>query len=101
MIRHVVLLRWTDSPTAEELAAMEAVLGALPAQIPELVSYEYGADLELVEGTFDYAITATFARTEDYFTYRDHPAHQALVADHVSTRVAARATAQFSLADRG
>lgn len=97
MIRHLVLLRWNEPLAAEELAAMEAALGALPAAIPELVTYEFGADLGRAPTNFDYAITATFAEAEHHGVYNDHPAHQQFMSDHITGRVAERAAVQFDL----
>ncbi len=99
MIRHVVLLRWSEPLTDDARRAFAAALDALPGSIPEIVSYEHGADLGVVAGNYDYAVTATFARPEDFPIYRDHPAHQALIAEHIAPRVADRAAVQFSLGD--
>lgn len=99
MIRHVVLLRWSTAPDDAAQRAFAAALDALPAQIPEIVSYEHGADVGIAAGNFDYAVTATFADAQDFPTYRDHPAHQAMFAEHIAPRVADRAAVQFALPD--
>jgi hypothetical protein len=73
MIRHVVVFRWNDSVTDEQLAAMSAALDALPGAIPEIVSYRHGRDLGIGAGNFQYSITADFADADGFATYRDHP----------------------------
>ena len=47
MIRHVVVFRWNESVTDEQLVAMSAALDALPAAIAEIVTYRHGRDLGL------------------------------------------------------
>lgn len=98
MIRHIVLLRWTEPLGPAETEAFEADLAALPGAIAALSTYEFGADLAIADGNFDYAITATFADADDFVAYRDHPAHQALIATHIAPRVAQRSAAQFDVA---
>jgi hypothetical protein len=99
LIRHVVLLRWSTPLDDAARRAFAAALDALPGQIPEIVTYDHGPDVGVVQGNFDYAVTATFARPEDFPTYRDHPAHQAMFAEHIAPRLADRAAVQFELAD--
>jgi hypothetical protein len=99
MIRHVVVFRWNDSVTDEQLAAMSAALDALPGAIPEIVSYRHGHDLEIGAGNFQYSITADFADADGFATYRDHPEHQRFIADNITGRVAERAAVQFEYAE--
>jgi hypothetical protein len=95
MIRHVVVFRWNDSVTDEQLVAMSAALDALPSAIGEIVSYRHGRDLGLAPTNADYAITADFADVDDFAVYRDHPEHQRFIAEHITGRVAERVAVQF------
>jgi hypothetical protein len=95
MIRHVVVFRWDDSVTDEQLVAMSAALDALPAAIAEIVTYRHGRDVGLGPTNFQYSITADFASVADFAAYRDHPEHQRFIADHITGRVADRAAVQF------
>ena len=99
MIRHVVMFRWNDTVTDRSLAALSTALDALPAQIPELVAYRHGADLAIAPTNYDYAVTADLANVADFAVYRDHPAHQAFIAEHIVPQVAERVAVQFSLDD--
>jgi hypothetical protein len=99
MIRHVVVFRWNESVTDEQLVAMSDALDALPGEIPEIVTYRHGSDLGIGTGNFQYSITADFADVEGFTTYRDHPEHQRFIADHITGRVAERAAVQFEYAD--
>ncbi len=99
MIRHVVMFRWNESVTEEQLVAMSAELDALPGAIGEIVAYRHGRDLGIGASNFQYAITADFANADDFATYRDHPEHQQIIADHITGHVAERAAVQFEYSD--
>jgi hypothetical protein len=95
MIRHVVMFRWNESVSEEQLVQMAAALDALPAAIPEIATYRHGADLGLSPTNFQYAITADFANVDDFVVYRDHPEHQRFIAEHITGSVAERTAVQF------
>ncbi len=95
MIRHVVVFRWNESVTEDQLVAMAAALDALPSAIPEVVAYRHGRDLGLGPTNFQYAITADFTSVDDFAVYRDHPEHQRFIADHITGRVAERSAVQY------
>jgi len=96
-LRHIVLLRWKDGTSPDDVAAIEAVLATLPVAIPELVAYRYGRDAGLAEGNWDFGIVADLASVEDYVIYRDHPAHQAAIVEHIRPHTAERAAVQVHL----
>ncbi|WCO68359.1 Dabb family protein [Iamia majanohamensis] len=81
MLTHIVLVDVAEGTPEDRVEALVAGLRALPAQIPEIGSYEVGRDLGLAEGNAGVAIVARFATPEDLRTYIAHPAHQAVVAD--------------------
>ncbi|MEZ5143642.1 MAG: Dabb family protein [Acidimicrobiales bacterium] len=80
MVRHVVLFRWIDGATDEQLQAVVDGLAELRAAIAEIADYRYGPDLGVDDGTADFAVVADFATVADYETYRDHPAHRDFIA---------------------
>lgn len=96
MIRHVVLFRWNDTVTDESLTALSAALDALPDEIDQLVAYRHGRDLGLSDTNHDYAVVADLASTDDFAVYRDHPAHRALIDEHITPQVADRVAVQYS-----
>ena len=49
MVRHVVLLTFTDAATDAEIDGIATALRTLPDQIPELRHYVVGVDLGLAE----------------------------------------------------
>ena len=96
-LRHVVLFRWLPDTVPEDVAAIDAALSTLPGLIPELVDYRFGRDAGLADGNWDFAVVADVASVEDYATYRDHPAHQAVIAEKIRPHVAERAAVQHHL----
>jgi hypothetical protein len=95
VLRHLVLLRFTDAATPERVAAIAAGLDALPGQIPELRSYEHGPDATAADGNWDYEVTATFDDEAGWQAYTHHPAHRAVVVEHIAPILAERAAVQF------
>ena len=97
VLRHVVVLRFEPGTTAAQLAALERALAELPAQIPEIRAYRFGADAALTSGNFDFAIVADFADEAAFRAYASHPAHQRLIAEHTRPLTAERAAVQFRI----
>ncbi len=97
VILHCVTFTFVDGTTAEEVAAVSAALDQLPAQIPSLLRYEHGPDLELREGTGDYAVAAWVADAEGLAGYLDHPAHLAALGTALAPLVASRQAVQIAV----
>ncbi len=96
-IRHVVMFRFRDDATAEQIAAVTEGLEALIDVIPEIRGYRVGPDLGLNEGNHHYALVADFETEADYVAYRDHPAHLAVIAERIRPILAARTAVQFGI----
>jgi len=97
VLQHVVLFRWRDDITPEAMAAVESGLAGLPAAIPEIRSYRFGADAGIAAGTWDFGIVAGFDSADDWAVYRDHPQHQAFIAERIKPWAAERAAVQFEV----
>ena len=97
MIRHIVMFRWSEPQTDDQLRELGAALDSLPGQIPEILSYQHGADLGLAATNLDYAVTGTFADEAGLAVYREHPVHLQMIADHITGRVADRLALQFAI----
>lgn len=97
MLRHVVLFRWRSGVTEDEVASVAAALGQLPAAIPTIRHYRFGADVGLNDGNADFAVVADFDDVDGYLTYRDHPAHQAVIAELIAPNVAERTAVQLDV----
>ncbi|HEX4815683.1 MAG TPA: Dabb family protein [Nonomuraea sp.] len=97
MIRHIVLFTWTGDATDEQKAAVAAGLRELPGLIPQLRSYTVGPDAGINQGNHDFAVVADFDSVDDYLAYRDHPRHQAVIAERIRPILATRAAVQLSV----
>jgi hypothetical protein len=95
VLRHVVCLTWTDTATPDQIEAVIAGLRALPAQIPEIRGYTVGSDLALTAGNADLGIVADFDTVDDWRTYQEHPAHQAVIVERIRPILAGRAAVQL------
>jgi hypothetical protein len=89
-----VLLTVRGGTPAEEVEAIAASLRELPEQIPELRSYVVGVDAELSEGNATLGVVADFDSVEDWETYRDHPAHRAVITQQIVPVLVARTAMQ-------
>jgi hypothetical protein len=96
-LRHIVLFRFADHATDEQIDALAAGLDALPGKIGQIRSYEHGRDAGLRQGSWDYGLVAVFDTAEDFAAYLDHPDHRGLVRELLDPISAERASVQFAL----
>ncbi|MEO7836117.1 MAG: Dabb family protein [Acidimicrobiales bacterium] len=95
MFHHVVVFRWAEGTTPEQVRAVLDGLAGLPAVIPELRQYRTGPDLGLVEGNWHFAVAAGFDDEAGWRAYTIHPAHQKVIADLLRPILADRAAVQY------
>lgn len=93
--RHVVTFVFREDATEEQIAAISQGLGALPDQIPEIRGYHFGPDAGINDGNHHFAVVADFESVDEYLVYRDHPAHQVVIAERIRPILASRAAVQF------
>ena len=77
--RHIVMFKFKDSATPEEVEAVEKAFGELPSKIDTITAYEWGTS-ESVEGKndgFTHTFFVTFKDKAGLETYIPHPAHVA------------------------
>ena len=82
LLRHVVLFRFTEETTAEEIREIEQAFCALPTKIDAVYGFEWGTDVS-VEGLhkeFTHCFLVTFLSEEARAEYLPHPAHEEFVA---------------------
>jgi hypothetical protein len=89
--RHVVLITLDDDCDVDGLLA---ALRELPAAIPELRSYVVGRDAGLSEGNATIAVVADVDDEAGWLAYRDHPAHQQVIAERMRPHLVARTAVQ-------
>lgn len=99
-VRHVVLLRWTDDATKEQITAVSDALRELPELIPELRNYRVGVDIGYSAGNDQFAAVADFDTIEDYQAYASNERHQQIIAELIRPIMSARHAVQFSLEDK-
>ena len=95
MVRHCVVLRFTEAATNEQRAEARDALRALPVTIAAVRDFSVGDDLGETDGNFDLAIVAGFDDRAGYATYRDHPDHVRVVRDLIRPALAARAAVPY------
>ena len=97
MLRHVVLIRWKPGTSADQKQAVREGLAALPAAIPQIRSYQFGDDVEIAEGNFEFAIVADFDSRSDFQAYAANDAHQKLIAERIRPILQDRGAVQFEI----
>ncbi len=77
LLRHVVLFKFKDDTTPQQIQQIETAFGALPGKIDAIHAFEWGTDVS-VEGKahgFTHCFLVTFQSAADRDTYLPHPAH--------------------------
>jgi len=78
-LRHVVLFKFKETSSAEEVQQVEAAFNALPSKISEIKGYEWGMNNspENLNKGLTHCYFLTFASEKDRDTYLTHPDHVA------------------------
>ncbi len=97
MLRHVVLFKFAAGVTGDQIAGLEAGLATLPGAIPGIARYEFGRDLGLADGNFDFALVADFDDAAAYRAYGADDTHRQVIADHVRPIVDAVVRVQYEV----
>jgi hypothetical protein len=81
VIRHIVLLRFTDTADAARRGELAADFAALRELIPVIRALEWGpnASPEGLDKGFTHAFLVSFANAADRDAYLPHPQHLAFV----------------------
>ena len=81
MLRHVVLVKFKDGSTPEQIKSVEDAFRALPSKISEVKGFEWGINNSpenLAQG-FTHCFFVSFSSEKDRDAYLPHPAHKAFV----------------------
>ena len=77
-LRHVVLFKFKETATQEDIKKVEEAFAALPAKISTIRDFEWGINNspENLNKGFTHCFLLTFHSEEDRSTYLPHPDHQ-------------------------
>lgn len=78
-LRHVVLFKFKEGTSEEEIKKAEAAFAELPSKIPQIKGFEWGTNNspEGLDKGFTHCFFLTFDSEEDRATYLPHPDHKA------------------------
>ena len=81
LLRHIVLFKFKEDTTKEDLTAIENALAELPAKIPEIVDFEWGTNNspEGLDKGFTHSFFVSFKDEKGREVYLPHPDHKAFV----------------------
>jgi hypothetical protein len=79
LLRHIVLFKFKDGTSAENIKKVEDAFTALPSKISEIQDYEWGLNNspEGLEKGFTHCFFLTFKSEQDRAVYLPHPDHKA------------------------
>ncbi|MCP9769165.1 Dabb family protein [Lacihabitans sp. LS3-19] len=78
-LRHVVMFKFKDNSTPEDIKKVEDAFRALPTKIKQIKGYEWGTNNspEGLDQGFTHVFFLTFKSEEDRAIYLPHPDHKA------------------------
>jgi len=78
VLRHVVLFKFKDSSTRQEIKEIEDAFRALPGKIDAIYDFEWGTDVSVEnrQQGFTHCFVVTFQTEDDRAIYLPHPAHK-------------------------
>lgn len=82
LLRHVVLFKFKEGTSAENIKKVEETFTALPSKISQIQGYEWGLNNspEGLEKGFTHCFFLTFKSEKDRAIYLPHPDHKAFGA---------------------
>ncbi len=89
MLIHIVCWKYKPETNVRTRDEHIAKLRALPAVIPDIVSFDVGTDILHLDRSFDTGLVAHFPDRSALDAYTDHPDHQRVAAmgKHISQQV--------------
>ena len=79
LLRHIVLFKFKEDTTKENVIAIENAFAELPAKIPEIVDFEWGTNNspEGLDKGFTHSFFVSFKDEKGREVYLPHPDHKA------------------------
>ncbi len=80
VLRHVVLFRFKEDTSPEQIRKIENAFGAMPDKIDAIYDFEWGTDVsvENFQQGYTHCFIVTFLSEADRDVYLPHPAHKEL-----------------------
>lgn len=81
-LKHVVLFKFKDDASADQIKKVENAFRALPSQIKEIKGFEWGTNNspENLNQGFTHCFLVSFSSEKDREIYLPHPKHKEFVA---------------------
>ena len=78
VLRHVVIFRFKETTSPQDVKKIEDAFRALPSKIHEIRSFEWGTNVsqENLSQGYTHCFILTFASEKDRDVYLTHPAHK-------------------------
>jgi hypothetical protein len=83
MLKHIVLIKLNPDAPAGASSQIMAALRGLPAEIPEILALDVGKNVVESDRNLDIGLVVEFADRAALDRYAAHPAHVAVVKDHI------------------
>ena len=99
MFNHVGHLTLSPDATDEQVEAILTGLLGLPGQVDGLLEAQVVRDAKLVDGNATLRFHMRFDSRASWEAYKTHPAHVAVIADHIGPVLGSKAFVQFHDAD--
>jgi len=79
LLRHVVLFKFKDGTSEEQVGQIERAFCALPDKVDSIYDFEWGTDVsvENLQQGFTHCFVVTFLSKADRAAYLPHPDHKA------------------------
>ena len=78
VLRHVVLFKFKDGTTSQEVKKIENAFCAMPSKVDAIYDFEWGTDVSVENHSegFTHCFVVTFLSEADRAEYLPHPAHE-------------------------
>ena len=97
MIRHVVVLTWSQAADAQRRARAIEALRRLRQDVGGMTSLVVAEDAGLSDGNADIVLIADFPDVQAYYRYAQDPVHLSVLAEHVRPWLVARSAVQYQI----
>lgn len=82
VLRHVVLFKFKDGMTSQQVRQIENTFCALPSKVDTIYDFEWGTDVSVENRSegFTHCFVVTFLSEADRAKYLPHPGHKELIS---------------------